>query len=89
MAKLFFLVMLSPLLLEGYPVQEPASAGIGRYWCLIAILSVHITGDLQCQLPMENTDKLPINDIFSDTMHLYVTMYFICILYWQFIYNSH
>lgn len=37
-------------------------------------LSGHIIDDLQCQLPMENTDKLPINDVFTDTMRLHDMM---------------
>lgn len=34
-------------------------------------LSGHIIDDLQCQLPMENIDKLLLHDIFTDTVHLY------------------
>lgn len=40
-------------------------------------LSLHIIDDLQCQLPMENTDKLPINDIFIDVVCLYDIMEFV------------
>lgn len=69
MAKLFFHVMLTAA------TGRVPSAGAGqlcgtKILMLNCHLSVHITDDLQCQLSRENTDKLPINDIFTDTTHL-------------------